>query len=158
VNGPEAQDSVQAGEDAIATEWRARRGRFAAEAEVLDSRPLRWLLGAVGGLSLGLGILGVILPVLPTTPFVILSAACFFRSSPRFYGAVLDNRVLGPLVYRWRRERTIPPRAKAVAVTLIAVTLGLSIAFVVKPLPLRLMLAGIGVIVSVWLLSVPSRR
>ncbi len=70
----------------------------------------------VSGLALtALGIVGAFLPLLPTTVFLILAAACFARSSPRLETWILDHRQFGPLVRNWREHGVIPPRAKALA-------------------------------------------
>ena len=59
------------------------------------------LLIGVGGLALGLGLLGVVLPGLPTTPFVLLAAACFAKASPRLHRRIVGNPLLGPMVRDW---------------------------------------------------------
>ncbi len=153
--------SVSRGEtddEVLRAQWEARRGDFAREVELVTSRAKRLTLWVAGTLAIAAGLLGVFLPVLPTTPFMILAAACFFRSSPRLYDAVLSNRVLGPVVYEWRQRRTIPWRAKAAAVTLIVVTMGLSIAFVVQRRWAQIAMAALGALVITWIVRVPARR
>ncbi|MER2510687.1 MAG: YbaN family protein [Amaricoccus sp.] len=71
---------------------------------------------ALGGFFVAVGAVGVVLPVLPTTPFLILAAACFARSSPRFERWLLDHRIFGPLLRDWRARGAIPVRAKVAAV------------------------------------------
>lgn len=83
-----------------------------------------WLL--IGLTSLALGIAGVVLPLLPTTPFVLLSAYCFARSSPRLHDWLLANRTFGPLIRNWEQHRAIAPRAKLLAVLSMAGVLALS--------------------------------
>ncbi|WP_448551544.1 YbaN family protein [Thalassotalea montiporae] len=75
----------------------------------------RIALVIVGLLFVGLGILGVVLPVLPTTPFLIVAAACFAKSSPRLHQMLLDNRIFGPMIRDWQAHRSIPLRAKRIA-------------------------------------------
>ena len=72
-----------------------------------------WL--TVGYVSLALGFAGVILPLLPTTPFLILSAFGFSKSSPRFEKWLLEHRQFGPAIRSWRRNRAVPRRAKILA-------------------------------------------
>lgn len=99
----------------------------------------KWVLIATGWLSVGLGTLGVVLPVLPTTPFMLLAAACFARSSPRFHRWLLSSKLFGPLIENWQRERYIQPRSKTVALVVVALTFSVSV-LTVDPLPLKVML------------------
>lgn len=76
---------------------------------------LRLLLTAAGLLALGLGLLGVVLPGLPTTPFVLLAALCFTRASPRLHRWLQHNRVTGPLLRDWEAHRSLTLRVRRVA-------------------------------------------
>jgi hypothetical protein len=69
----------------------------------------------------------------------------------------LSHRVFGPTIYQWRESRTIPPRAKAIAIALMVITFGVSIAFFVPSLPAKLAMGSVGLAVVVWLLTVPGR-
>lgn len=82
--------------------------------------PLRILCLCLGWLMVAIGIVGVFLPLLPTTPFLLLAAGLFARSSPRFETWLLNHRIFGEPIRRWRRNGAIAPRAKALAVTMIA--------------------------------------
>ncbi|MBS1960853.1 MAG: DUF454 family protein [Bdellovibrionales bacterium] len=84
---------------------------------------LRTAVFSVGCVSLALGILGAFLPLLPTTPFVLLSAACFVRSSEKAHAWIRRQPLLGKALADWERNRAISPRTKIVAVALIAVSL-----------------------------------
>jgi uncharacterized membrane protein YbaN (DUF454 family) len=77
------------------------------------------LLKIVGLFFVGLAILGVVLPILPTTPFLLVAAACFARSSPRMHNILLQNKVFGPLIHHWQESRSIPKSAKKIALTSI---------------------------------------
>ena len=110
-----------------------------------------------GLLCLALGILGMFLPVLPTTPFVLLAAACFARSSERFYRWLLAHRAFGPMVREWRTYRSIPYRTKLVAIALMAASLSASIVFFVRPAWLQAALAVFGLGLALWLYRIPSR-
>jgi uncharacterized protein len=70
---------------------------------------------ALGYLMVGLGFVGIFLPILPTTPFLILAAGCFARSSPRLERWLLDHPRFGPLLRDWRERGAIPRRAKALS-------------------------------------------
>jgi uncharacterized membrane protein YbaN (DUF454 family) len=122
-----------------------------------DSPLVRGLLLAAGCLCVALGALGVFLPLLPTTPFMLLAAACFARSSRRFHDWLLATRAFGPLIYEWRRHRSVPYRTKLTAIALMALTMGTSIVFFVEPLWLKLAIAAVGLAVSIWLYRLPSR-
>ena len=113
------------------------------------------LLGT-GFLFVGLAAVGVVLPVLPTTPFLLVAAACFARSSPRFYEWLLQNRVFGPLIRDWREHRCIPLHAKVLAVTLIAAVGGSSAIWFVQPLWGKIGLVTLLTGLVVWLLRHPS--
>ena len=81
----------------------------------------------VGCLALALGGIGVVLPVLPTTPFVILAAFAFGKSSPRLQAWLENNRTFGPMIADWKQNGAIAPRYKAVSVIMMAGFFGLSI-------------------------------
>jgi len=113
------------------------------------SRPVRLLLNLLGWLSVGLAILGVPLPILPTTPFLILAAACFVRSSPTAHARLVAHPRFGPLIAQWQTRRTIPVWAKRRALILIFVTFSFSIA-VLDSTALRIMQVVIGTSVGVF--------
>jgi uncharacterized membrane protein YbaN (DUF454 family) len=118
---------------------------------------MRGLFLAAGTLALVLGLLGIFLPLLPTTPFVLLAAACYARGSRRFYDWLLAQRTFGPIVYEWQQHRSIPFKTKITAIVLMSLTLAASIVFFVKPLWLKAALAVMGGGLAVWLYRMPSR-
>ncbi len=118
---------------------------------------MRGVFLALGTVALVLGVLGIFLPLLPTTPFVLLAAACYARGSRRFYAWLLAQRTFGPIVHEWQHHRSIPYRTKLTAVVLMSLTLGTSIVFFVKPVWLKVALAAMGVGLAVWLYRMPSR-
>jgi hypothetical protein len=122
-----------------------------------DSRVIRVVLAALGLVFVGVGIAGVVLPVLPATPFFLLAAACFARASVRFYNWLLNHRVVGPTVREWQMHRSIPYRTKLWAIALMLGTLAISTLFFVEGLVLQLLLAALGVLLAIWLWRVPSR-
>jgi len=119
--------------------------------------PLRWLLLGAGWLFVALGVLGAVLPVLPTTPFILLAAACFARSSERFYAWLMANRVFGPLVRDWRAHRTVPSRARWTGIALVVVFLGSSVVFFLANPWARAALLAIGIALVVFLYRLPTR-
>ena len=122
-----------------------------------DSRVIRVVLAALGLVFVSVGIAGVVLPVLPATPFFLLAAACFARASVRFYNWLLNHRVVGPTVREWQMHRSIPYRTKLWAIALMSGTLSISTLFFVEGLVLQLLLAALGVLLAIWLWRVPSR-
>lgn len=112
-----------------------------------------WLAG--GATALALGVLGLFLPLLPTTPFVLLAAFCFTRGSPRWERWLLGHPRFGPLVRDWRARRAIPLRAKRLAWTMMA----LSSAWALWALPARVgwMPAVCCAAVGLWMARLPSR-
>ena len=107
-------------------------------------------------LALLAGIIGIFLPVLPTTPFVLLAAACFARSSPRIYGWLLRHRLFGPMIDTWQRERAVPRRVKWIALASMACSIGLSLLLMQGQPWLQLLLAVIGLTLSAWLIRLPE--
>ena len=121
------------------------------------ARPIRWFLWAAGTLCVGLAALGAFLPLLPTTPFVLLAAGAYARSSPRFHHWLMSNRLFGPFLRDWYEHRAIPRRARVLSVGLVVVFLGSAILFVVDSTVARGVLAVIGVAVITFLLRLPVR-
>lgn len=76
----------------------------------------------LGVLALACGIVGAVLPLIPTTPFILLAAYAFAQSSPRLHGWLLHHRIFGPLIRNWERNGAIDKRTKAIAVTTMAAT------------------------------------
>jgi uncharacterized membrane protein YbaN (DUF454 family) len=133
------------------------REDYSHETDVHPSRTVRAALVVAGTGCVGLGILGAFLPVLPTTPFMLLAAACYARASTRFYNGLLNTRVFGPTIREWRRDRSISYRTKWTAIALMAVTLATSILVAVEDGRLQLALAAFGVVLAVWMARIPSR-
>ena len=133
-------------------------GDDGADVRPHDSRAVRILLVVVGSVCVAVGVLGIFLPVLPTTPFLLLAAACFARASERFYVWLLRNPTFGPTIREWRRHRSIPYRTKVVALALMTITIGLSIVLLARYPLVQLALAAVGVGVGAWLYRIPSRN
>lgn len=109
-----------------------------------------WL--AAGLACTALGIIGAILPLMPTTVFLLAAAACFARSSPRLHGWLLDHPTFGPPIRNWQEHGAISRGAKRLAVGTMAVVLGLSLVFGLSRLALggqaALILVGAGFILT----------
>jgi hypothetical protein len=116
----------------------------------------RLLWAAAGVLSLVIGIVGIFLPLLPTTPFVLLAAFCFSRGSERCERWLLTHPRLGPIVRDWRAERAVPLRAKQLAWLMMAITCVWSV--VTLPGRVAWLPALVCTVVAVWLWRLPTRR
>lgn len=114
----------------------------------------RGLLFVLGGLFAVLALVGAFLPVLPTTPFLLIAAACFARSSPKFHQRLLANRAFGPYLAQWQRDHTVPREAKLKAYVLVIVSFSLS-AFLVSAPWLRVVLVATGLGLIVFLARLP---
>ncbi len=117
----------------------------------------RVVLLVVGTVSLVLGVIGIFLPILPTTPFLLVTAACYARASTRLYVWLLGQRSLGPIITEWRRSRSLPPGVKTRAFVVVAVTFTVSVVLV-DPLAIRLLLVVTGIILTAFLYRIPTAR
>ncbi|MFS2222491.1 DUF454 family protein [Pantoea sp. B65] len=114
----------------------------------------RILLLVIGWLAIALGTLGIILPLLPTTPFILLAAWCFARSSPRFHHWLLYRSWFGGYIRHWQQHRALPPKAKARAILLIVITFAVSL-WLVKILWLRILLVCMLCVLVIFILRLP---
>ena len=119
------------------------------------SRPL---LIAAGTTSTAIGIVGIFVPVLPTTPFLLLAAACYMRSSERFYRWLVHNRFFGAYIRNYIEGKGIPVKVKVITLTLLWVTIGLSAYFGTDNLIVRIVLGAVAVGVTVHILLRPTYR
>lgn len=122
-----------------------------------DLLAFRLILVTLGAVCVLLGVAGIFLPVLPTTPFLLLAAALFARSSSRVYNWLLNHSLLGPVILEWREHRSVPWRAKRTALVLIAVSFTLSIVFFVPYWQAQLAMGLAGCALWLWIYRLPSR-
>jgi uncharacterized membrane protein YbaN (DUF454 family) len=122
-----------------------------------STRPsVRYLLMALGVLFTVVGIIGIFLPLVPTTPLLLLAASCFARASATFYNALLNHRVLGPPIRRWRETRSITRRSKVLAILMIVLTFGISIVGFIPVTAGKLVMAAVGTGLIVYLAKLPT--
>jgi uncharacterized membrane protein YbaN (DUF454 family) len=118
----------------------------------------RIVLMTVGFAAVGIGMVGIVVPGLPTTGFFVLAAACFARSSPRFERWVLGLPTVGPLVRDYRAGLGMPRRAKVLAISMMLTACALSAWAVGKPV-IGALIVGAGLVGTVYiLLRVPTRE
>jgi len=122
------------------------------------NRFVRVLLVVAGTVCVGLGVLGILLPLLPTTPFLLLAAACYGSSSRRFYQWLLNNRWFGNYRRDYREKKGIPLKVKLLAISLLWLTILLAVAFVVDILPIRIVLILIAAGVTAHVLRIRTLR
>jgi uncharacterized membrane protein YbaN (DUF454 family) len=117
----------------------------------------RIMLMLVGGVMLALGVLGAVLPLLPTTPFLLAALACFARSCPPLERWLINHKRLGPSLRDWRRYRAIPAKAKTIAVASMMLSYAIFLIASDSGPGLQLGLALILSCCSTFILSRPSR-
>ena len=130
---------------------------FSHEMRRADALLPRLACAGLGITFLALGVVGIFLPLLPTTPFLLLAAACFARASRRLHHWLLNHAVLGPIVLEWREHRAIPWRVKRVGLLLMAASMAVSIVFLLTDWRARLALALFGAVLARVLWRIPSR-
>jgi uncharacterized membrane protein YbaN (DUF454 family) len=122
----------------------------------MSSRILKALLIACGTLCVALGVIGIFLPLMPTTVFLLLAAACYARSSDRFYKKLIENRVLGAYIRNSREGRGMKRRDKTITLLLLWVGIGVTIVWTAHTLWLRLLLLAIAAGVTIHVAKIPT--
>lgn len=112
----------------------------------------------IGTISLGLGILGIFLPLLPTTPFLLLTAALYFKGSPRLYQWLLNHKYFGEHIRHFREEKAIPLRAKIVSLLLMWGTMLYCIFFLIPLVWVKIVMFLIATGVTYHILSFKTLR
>jgi uncharacterized membrane protein YbaN (DUF454 family) len=118
----------------------------------------RSLLVVAGVISLGLAVAGAILPGLPTTPFVLLAAACFAKSSPRLHAWLLAHRWLGPMVRDWEANHSLPLRVKWLATVMMLTMVSLSAWHLSAKPWLAALIVAAGLLGACVVWRIPTRR
>lgn len=118
-------------------------------------RPVLWVAGT---LALLLGIVGIVVPGLPTTPFVLLAGACYVRASPRAHAWLLKNPTFGPILREWERHHSVAPRVKRIAFATMALTAGFSIWYFAGSPWLQGVVLGAMLVGALVVRRLPSRK
>jgi uncharacterized membrane protein YbaN (DUF454 family) len=121
-----------------------------------DSRVVRSVYLAAGFVALILAVAGVVLPILPTTPFVLLAAACFARSSKHFHDKLLAHRIAGPIIREWVQYRSIRRQVKRWVYFLLALSFSSSILMMPSAWH-QVMLAVLGIVLAAFISRIPVR-
>lgn len=122
----------------------------------VKSKSLRIVLVASGILSAGLGCVGLFVPLLPTTPFLLLSAACFARSSDRFYNKLINNKQLGIYIKNYLEKKGVPLRVKLTAIAFLWSGITLAIVCATEDIIIRVILVVIAVSVTFHLVRLKT--
>ena len=117
---------------------------------------IKMLLTTLGTLSLILGILGIILPLLPTTPFLLLSAYLYSKSSDKFYNTLINNKYLGKYIKNYREGNGITLKTKIISITTIWLAIFINILYFVDLLFIEFLLTIIGISVSLYLITLKT--
>ena len=123
-----------------------------------SSKFVKYLLATIGLISLGLGILGIFIPLLPTTPFLLLSAALFMKSSRRLYNWLINHKYLGKYLQNYLHHKTISIRTKISSLTLLWIAILSTSIFIVDELFVKIVLLIIAIAVTIHILSFKSRK
>lgn len=115
------------------------------------------LLFILGWVSLVTGFIGIFLPILPTTPFVILSAYCFSKSSDKVHKWLLDLKLFGPMIRQWEKNKSIPIKAKLMATSMIIPLFAYTLIFVPVVFVIKFIVFSIGAFALGYIWTRPSK-
>lgn len=121
----------------------------------LNAKALKVILMIVGWLSVTLGVIGIFLPVLPTTPFLLLAAWCFMRTSPRFYNWLISHPKLGKYLVYYLEGKGIPLKAKVYSIVLMAMGMSFTI-YWVPLIEIKILLPLVGFLVALYIVRQPT--
>lgn len=124
--------------------------------KVIQNPLLRQLVFGFGCFSVFLGVIGIFLPVMPTTPFLLLAAACFMRTSPKFYRWLVEHPKLGKYVLYYLNGKGIPLKAKVYALVTMWFTISVSAFILLDSQIVRIILPSIGLLVSIYIMRQPT--
>jgi uncharacterized membrane protein YbaN (DUF454 family) len=126
---------------------------------ITSQKVVRALFFVAGSVSLALGAIGIVLPVLPTTPFLLLALACYCRSSKRMTKWVLTNKYFGSYIRRYKEGKGIPIKTKIVAIATLWITISYSAFFIVNVWWIvQLILFAIAIAVSIHIIRLPTYK
>ena len=120
-------------------------------------KPVKILLITLGTFLIGISIVGIFIPVLPTTPLLLLAAALYAKSSRRFYNWLINNRILGRYIKDYREGKGIPLKVKIIAISILWITIGYSAIFAIDILWVRILLVLIAVGVTIHIASMKPK-
>ena len=122
------------------------------------SKFVKGLYFSLGTLSLTLGIIGIVLPILPTTPFLLLAAFCYARSSKRVHEWLLNNRILGPYIKNYLEGKGMPIKVKIFTISLLWITISISAFLIIKIDWVKVVLILIAIAVTVHIILIRPKK
>ena len=125
--------------------------------EKFISKPVQILLITTGTFFVGVGIVGIFIPILPTTPFLLISAALYARSSKRFYNRLVNNKIFGGYIKNYREGKGIPLKVKIITIILLWITIGCSAIFAIDIFWVRFILVVIAIGVSIHIIGIKPK-
>jgi len=123
-----------------------------------EKKIINHLIFLGGFLSLIFGIIGIIIPILPTTPFLLLASAAFAKSSKRFHRWLLNNKILGAYIRYYKEGKGMPLKLKIVTVSLLWITILISILFLIGLLWVQILLICIAIAVSIHIILIRPKK
>jgi uncharacterized membrane protein YbaN (DUF454 family) len=123
----------------------------------MSNRLKRQLLITIGTICVAIGVIGIFIPILPTTPFLLLAAACYMRSSQKFYNWLMNNRLFGTYMRNYIEGRGIPIKVKVFTIALLWVTIGISV-WAVANWVVTVILLIIATAVTLHIIFIKARR
>jgi len=126
--------------------------------DIISNKFFRYLLIISGTIFLGFGIIGIFLPVLPTTPFLLLAAACYARGSKRFYDWLMNNKWFGTYIKNYREGKGVPLKFKVFTISLLWITILTSIYFVINNFFIEVILIIIAIGVTIHILTIKTYK
>jgi uncharacterized membrane protein YbaN (DUF454 family) len=119
---------------------------------------VRTLLILAGSVSLGLGVVGIFVPGLPTTIFLLGAAACYVKSSDKMYNWLLQHRIFGTYINNYRKHRAMPLKSKVIALVMMWTMIGLSAGLFIENTTVRIIVVISGIIGTIAILMVKTLR
>lgn len=134
-----------------------QQNQYSTKGKLHNNKGMRLLFIGLGSVFFMAGLIGVVLPVLPTTPFMILAAACWAKGSQRFHNWLITHRTFGKMVVDWQQHRAIPRKAKYLAWTMMTLSCAmLFYRFSADLQWLAWLTTAICVVTALWMYRLPN--
>ena len=117
-----------------------------------------WCILLIGHLSLLLGLIALLLPVVPTSPFLVVAAACYARTSPRFRKLLIENKHVGPAILKWEQNKCMELKHKVLFITILAVAFSSSALLFMQTLLTKLIMLTVGLLAIIYVASIKTCR